>query len=154
MVTINRAVDHLIDVLAGEDVPVVGSKATRVNQLADMIADGEIVIGGGGGYDLVISGTADESPHSWVLGDLSVASGSIEECERKCIAGEPVNAVLVLNTQFGETKYSTYVPLVAFDANYRALTFKFMHDTGSITTGTVWVIIYDSDYELIELLED
>lgn len=48
MVTINRAVDHLIDVLAGEDVPVVGSKATRVNQLADMIADGEIVIGGGG----------------------------------------------------------------------------------------------------------
>lgn len=49
MVTINRAVDHLIDVLAGEDVPVVGSKATRVNQLANMIADGEIVIGGGGG---------------------------------------------------------------------------------------------------------
>lgn len=48
MVTINRAVDHLIDVLAGEDVPVVGSKATRVDQLANMIADGEIVIGGGG----------------------------------------------------------------------------------------------------------
>lgn len=54
MVTINRAVDHLIDVLAGEDVPVVGSKATRVDQLANMIADGTIVIGGGGNDDLFI----------------------------------------------------------------------------------------------------
>ena len=51
MVTINKALDNLIDALAGSDVPVTGTKATRVDQLAEMISDGEIVIGGGGGND-------------------------------------------------------------------------------------------------------
>ena len=65
MVTINRAVDHLIDVLAGEDVPVVGSKATRVNQLADMIEDGTIVIGGGGGETCKVTFTPNEDYTVW-----------------------------------------------------------------------------------------
>ncbi len=107
--------------------------------------------GGGGGYDLVISGTMNESPHSWVLGDFSVASGSIEECERKCIAGEPINAVLVLNDQHAEYKYSAYVPLAAFDASYRFMEFRFIGSVGNISVGTSWRFLYDSEYELIGL---
>ena len=59
MVTINKALDNLIDALAGSDVPVTGSKATRVDQLAEMISDGEITIGGGGGSLKVTFSTED-----------------------------------------------------------------------------------------------
>lgn len=48
MPTKTQALDHLIDVLAGQDIPVKGTTGTVIEQLADMIADGEIVIGGGG----------------------------------------------------------------------------------------------------------
>lgn len=90
MVTINRAVDHLIDVLAGEDVPVVGSKATRVDQLANMIADGEIVLGGGG-YDLVIK-TDKAIPEEVTSAEL--VSGSYEAATAKVLSGKPLTALV------------------------------------------------------------
>lgn len=80
MVTINRAVDHLIDVLAGEDVPVVGSKATRVDQLANMIADGEIVIGGGGGgaTKVAFEESYDPDTSTYTLTNAAVALDALE----------------------------------------------------------------------------
>ena len=49
MTTVTKALDHLTDVLAGSDVTLKGTKADCIMQLADMIEDGTIVIGGGGG---------------------------------------------------------------------------------------------------------
>ena len=118
MVTINRAVDHLIDVLAGEDVPVVGSKATRVDQLANMIADGEIVIGGGGGgYDLVIE--LNHSNPDEVTGGRLVSGSYAAACE-KALGKQPVTALVYGLFEDGSklymvefisfTEFNTYVP--------------------------------------------
>lgn len=59
MPTKAQAIDHLIDVLAGSDIKTTGTTAQRVMRLADMIEDGEISIGGGGGR----SGTAEIYRH-------------------------------------------------------------------------------------------
>lgn len=118
MVTINRAVDHLIDVLAGEDVPVVGSKATRVDQLANMIADGEIVIGGGGeSYDLVIKANHTQ-PTSITEGEL--VSGSYAAACAKGLQEQPLTAMVygvspgsdhsVMNFLINGVWFSDYVP--------------------------------------------
>ncbi|MBO7673553.1 MAG: hypothetical protein J6S63_00930 [Atopobiaceae bacterium] len=108
MVTINRAVDHLIDVLAGEDVPVVGSKATRVDQLADMIADGEIVIGGGGGgYDLVIEVDSEVTA-------AELKHGSYAEACAKGLQGQPLTAFVygVVSTAEAHTVFTYGVSFV------------------------------------------
>lgn len=49
MPTKAQAIDHLVDVLAGDNVVTTGTTAQRIMQLADLIEDGEISIGGGGG---------------------------------------------------------------------------------------------------------
>lgn len=49
MPTKAQAIDHLVDVLAGENVVTTGTTAQRIMQLSDMIEDGEISIGGGDG---------------------------------------------------------------------------------------------------------
>ena len=54
MTTVTKALDHLTDVLAGSDVTLKGTKADCIMQLADMIEDGTIVIGGGGGSDVFV----------------------------------------------------------------------------------------------------
>jgi len=49
MKTIPAAVDRLIDALAGEDVQMTAKTTSgRIEQLAQMIEDGDITIGGGG----------------------------------------------------------------------------------------------------------
>lgn len=47
--TKTAALDHLIDVLAGENIETRGTVATVIDTLASLIEDGTIVIGGGGG---------------------------------------------------------------------------------------------------------
>lgn len=94
MVTINRAVDHLIDVLAGEDVPVVGSKATRVDQLANMIADGEIVIGGGGGATKVAFEENNTNDGSNITYTLTNAAAVFDAYEAVLSADDPLAASL------------------------------------------------------------
>lgn len=49
MTTKAQALDHLTDVLAGEDVAGEPTVAGAIDKLATMIEDGEITIGGGGG---------------------------------------------------------------------------------------------------------
>lgn len=104
MVTINRAIDHLIDVLAGEDVPVVGSKATRVDQLADMIADGEIVIGGGGDSAVFVVNFTDDGGFEPVFS----ADKTLAEVQAAVEAGKLV---------IGLTDGAPY-PLIQVDETY------------------------------------
>lgn len=49
MTTKAQALDHLTDVLAGEDVAGEPTVAGAIDKLATMIEDGDISIGGGGG---------------------------------------------------------------------------------------------------------
>ena len=100
MVTINKALDNLIDALAGSDVPVTGSKATRVDQLAEMIADGEITIGGGGGgYDLVIKLDSTD----WGLATAAtLVGGSYAAATAKALEGKPLTAVVYGGTYTAE----------------------------------------------------
>ena len=116
MVTINRAVDHLIDVLAGEDVPVVGSKATRVNQLADMIADGEIVIGGGGGgYDLVIE--VNNTNDSMVTA-AELKHGSYAAACAKGLQEQPLTAMVYGVSPTDDHSVVTFGVMVVYCSDY------------------------------------
>lgn len=54
MTTKAQALDHLTDVLAGEDVAGEPTVAGAIDKLATMIEDGEITIGGGDGDNIVI----------------------------------------------------------------------------------------------------
>ena len=65
MTTITKALDHLTDVLAGSDVTLKGTKADCIMQLADMIEDGTIVIGGGGGETFKVTFTPNEDYTAW-----------------------------------------------------------------------------------------
>lgn len=87
MPTKTQALDHLIDVLAGQDIPVKGTTGTVIEQLADMIADGEIVIGGGGG-SLKVTFTYDEDA------DEFAADKTAEDVYEAVSAGSSVVAVL------------------------------------------------------------
>lgn len=131
MVTINRAIDHLIDVLAGEDVPVVGSKATRVDQLANMIFDGEIVIGGGGDDSMfVVKFTEDEAD--------PVADKTLAEI----LAAQEAGKVIV------GTFYGAIMPLVYADAESGALFQLLSLDEGS--TLAVVEVVFAADGTLTE----
>ena len=60
MTTKTQALDHLTDVLAGQDVKGEQTIAGAIEKLASMIEDGEIVIGGGGGAStLVVNASYD-----------------------------------------------------------------------------------------------
>lgn len=142
MVTINRAVDHLIDVLAGEDVPVVGSKATRVDQLANMIADGTIVIGGGGNDDLFVV-------------NLGLGDHGSYTCDKTCaeIAAAAAAGKAILGYYLGGS-----ILFLAADAEHGAAFQSFQLNSDTLTV-TEFIIAPDdsitaepADYDLSSLV--
>ena len=124
MVTINKALDNLIDALAGSDVPVTGSKATRVDELASMIEDGTIVIGGGGGGVFTVNIT---------VGDEIVADKTYAEIVAAVAAGDDV---------FARFATGTVIPLAGYDEESALIHF------------TLTQVLYDemlnSDYAIAE----
>ena len=80
MTTVTKALDHLTDVLAGSDVTLKGTKADCIMQLADMIEDGTIVIGGGGGgaTKVAFEESYDPDTSTYTLTNAAVALDALE----------------------------------------------------------------------------
>lgn len=90
----------------------------------------------GGGYDLVIEYDVPTST-------ATISSGDILDCEDKMDAGEIVNGVAIIHSNFSYTpsgrntnKNSLYLPLVNFMGAYGSIYF------GGITTTNVNVMSY------------
>ena len=144
MTTVTKALDHLTDVLAGSDVTLKGTKADCIMQLADMIEDGTIVIGGGGGGEDVF------------VVNLGT-DGVIFTCDKTCaeIAAAATAGKAILAYYQGST-----ILFLAADAEHGAA-FQMLQLNGDTLTSTTFIIAPDDsvtddqvDYDLSSLVDE
>ena len=109
------------------------SDETITYQKLNNIEEGiqEAAQSGGGGYDLVID-------YDIYTTTCSILSGDILDCEDKMDAGETINGVAIIHSNFSYTpsgrntnKNSCYLPLVNFMGAYGSIYFG-----GTTTTNT------------------
>lgn len=127
--TKTAALDHLIDVLAGENIETRGTVATVIDTLASLIEDGTIVIGGGGGGDdsvFVVTFTTGE-------GDTIIADKTAAEILAAVVAGKAALGVF----------YGTVAPCFGADAEHGAAFVMSNVDGFGILSQTMFIIAPD-----------
>ncbi|MBO7673551.1 MAG: hypothetical protein J6S63_00920 [Atopobiaceae bacterium] len=143
MTTVTKALDHLTDVLAGSDVTLKGTKADCIMQIADMIEDGTIVIGGGGGGEDVF------------IVNLGVGGEDIFTCDKTCaeIAAAAAAGKAILGYYQGGS-----IVFLAADAEHGAA-FQMLQLNGDTLTTITFIIAPDdsvtgtpTDYDLSSLV--
>ena len=146
MTTVTKALDHLTDVLAGSDVTLKGTKADCIMQLADMIDDGTIVIGGGGGEGAFIVHFSFDMGTGTYTSDKTLA-----EILAAAEAGQAVFGTMMNGTEF---------QFVGADAEHGAQFQAYMIDSDSVLQYFNLIIAVDdsittaqSAYDLSSLIQ-
>ena len=146
MATKTAALDHLIDVLAGENIETRGTVATVIDTLADLIEDGTIVIGGGGGGGGDVAVVFFESED-----EVYTASMTFEELTAAINAGKAVlaldgtgSSVYLFETMDSESV--VFASLTMYDNTLVRATLTYAED-GSVTTAA-------AEYDLSSLVAE
>lgn len=101
--------------------------AQKLNNIEDGIQE---AAQSGGGYDLVIESGVFVDIMEASVSDFTITSGSILDCEDKMDAGELVNAVCIVHTDYSVTptgmntnKEALYLPLTRLRGPYAIVEF-------------------------------